>query len=92
MRAFTPAISLLMSLVAQSVSAHAHLERSIPSEGSVLASPPPTREMTFSEAARLTALSIRKDKEARVPIKDLPTSTAATLTSRCRCFCRAPTR
>jgi len=47
--------------------AHTHLEMAIPADNSVLASPPSKIVLHFSEAARLTALSIQKDadKEAK---------------------------
>ena len=66
-------------LLAPSVQAHAHLEKSTPTDGSTLSAPPPALEMTFSEAARLTALWIQRDQEPRQAIKDLPTTVSDTL-------------
>jgi methionine-rich copper-binding protein CopC len=43
--------------------AHAHLLASVPSEGAKLATPPPHLELSFSEAARLTAASVRRGAE-----------------------------
>lgn len=79
MKTLLPAIGLVSFLMAQSASAHAHLEKSTPSENSVLTSAPTTLEMTFSEAARLTALSIQKDQDPKLPIKNLPTAVEPTV-------------
>ena len=78
MKALIPSIAALSVLIAGPASAHAHLEKSTPTEGSVLMSAPTTLEMTFSEAARLTALSIQKDQEPKQPIKSLPTAVEQT--------------
>jgi copper resistance protein C len=56
--------------------AHAHLQASTPADNSVLGVSPPTLVLNFSEAARLTALSIRKAGEAEQKLKPLPTSAA----------------
>jgi methionine-rich copper-binding protein CopC len=70
---------LIACLFAQAVQAHAHLEKSTPVDGSTLSAPPAAVEMTFSEAARLTALWIQRDQEPRKAIKDLPTIASGTL-------------
>lgn len=73
------AMVLIACLFAQSAQAHAHLEKSTPVDGSTLSAPPATVEMTFSEAARLTAFWIQRDQEPRKAIKDLPTAANGTL-------------
>jgi methionine-rich copper-binding protein CopC len=59
--------------------AHAHLEKATPAEGSTLTASPPALELTFSEAARVTALWIQKDQEPKQPIKNVPTTSGTTL-------------
>ena len=65
--------------MAVSVQAHAHLEKSVPADGSTLSTAPAALEMRFSEAARLTALWIQSDRQARQTIKDLPAAADRTL-------------
>lgn len=57
-------------------SAHAHLEKASPADGSVITTSPSNLVLNFSESARLTALSIQKGDEPRQNLKPLP-STAA---------------
>lgn len=70
-RVLLPAVlgSLLMTGIAQ---AHTHLEKAIPSDGSVLNVAPTEITLQFSEAARVTALSIQKDTEAKQKLQPLP--------------------
>ena len=57
---------LLMSLLGWgSVQAHAHLVSSVPTEGSVLGTPPASLVLTFSEPTRITAAALQKDNEAK---------------------------
>ena len=60
--------------------AHTHLKMAMPADNSVLPSPPAQIMLHFSEAARLTALSIQKDgdKEAK-PVSPLPKEAAEEL-------------
>jgi copper transport protein len=60
--------------------AHAHLLQAQPAEGSVVTSAPAQFTLQFSEAARLTALSIQKrgDSQAQ-PIEPLPAAASAQL-------------
>jgi copper transport protein len=51
------ALALALTIPAQ---AHTHLLRATPAEGSVLSSAPRQLQLTFSEAAILTALSIQR--------------------------------
>ena len=57
-------------------SAHAHLLNSSPADKSVITTPPSDLVLNFSEAARLTALSIQKGSESRQKVKPLPTTAA----------------
>ena len=72
-------LSLLSGLalitIAVTASAHAHLQKSSPADNSVISTPPPDLVLNFSEAARLTALSIQKDNEPQQKLK--PPSAAA---------------
>jgi len=55
--------------------AHVHLEESTPANGSVVTVAPESFLLTFSEPARLTALSIQKDGDTAVQkIGPLPTA------------------
>jgi methionine-rich copper-binding protein CopC len=56
--------------------AHAHLEKSSPADNSVITTSPPSLVLNFSEAARLTALSIQKGSETEQKVKPLPTAVA----------------
>jgi methionine-rich copper-binding protein CopC len=73
-------LSLLsgLALVAFGVTAnaHAHLQKSSPADNSVITTAPPNLVLNFSEAARLTALSIQKDSEPEQKLKPLPTTAA----------------
>jgi methionine-rich copper-binding protein CopC len=57
-------------------SAHAHLEKSTPADGSVITTSPSNLVLNFSAAARLTALSIQKGDEPPQNLKPLPTTAA----------------
>jgi methionine-rich copper-binding protein CopC len=73
-------LSLLsgLALVAFGVTAdaHAHLQKSSPADNSTITTSPPDLVLTFSEAARLTALTIQKSGEAQQHLKPLPTAAA----------------
>ncbi len=73
------AMTLAAGLIAATAQAHAHLEKSTPADGSTLTTAPAAFEATFSEAARLTALSIQKGQEPRQAVKDLPATVGVTL-------------
>ena len=57
-------------------SAHAHLQKSSPADNSLITTSPAVLVLNFSEAARLTALSIQKGSEPRQKLKPLPTTAA----------------
>jgi len=52
--------------------AHAHLASSTPAEGSTVSAAPPSIELKFSEAVRLTAVSVQKGDEKKQPLAALP--------------------
>lgn len=57
--------------------AHAHLQKSSPADNSVITTSPSALVLNFSEAARLTALSIQKGNEPEQKLTPLPTTAAA---------------
>jgi methionine-rich copper-binding protein CopC len=73
-------LSLLSGLAlvtfAVTAGAHAHLKKSSPADGAVITASPSNLVLNFSEAARLTALSIQKDSEPKKDLKPLPTTAA----------------
>jgi methionine-rich copper-binding protein CopC len=73
-------IGATMFMLTGIAQAHTHLEMAMPADNSVLASPPTQIMLHFSEAARLTALSIQKegDKESK-SISPLPKEPSAAL-------------
>lgn len=79
MRLTIVSIAAAFCLIAESASAHAHLDKVNPADGSSLTAPPAALEMTFSEPARMTALWIQRDREPKQAVKDLPKATATTL-------------
>jgi methionine-rich copper-binding protein CopC len=74
----TITLSLLMAAVAAAAQAHAHLQGSVPADKSRVKAPAAI-ELHFSEAAKLTALTLQKGAEAAQPVKPLPTKAAADL-------------
>ena len=58
-------LGIVFALVAASAQAHAHLKASDPKEGAVVTAIPTAISLTFSESARITAVSIQKDKEPK---------------------------
>jgi methionine-rich copper-binding protein CopC len=56
--------------------AHAHLETSVPANGSTVAKAPTEIVLTFSDAARVTAVAITKDGGQEQKIAKLPTELA----------------
>jgi methionine-rich copper-binding protein CopC len=57
--------------------AHTHLKSASPADGATVATSPAEFVLTFGEAARLTALSIRKDGGAEQKVAPLPMIAAA---------------
>ena len=73
-------LTLISLFVAGAAHAHAHLVTSTPTEGSVLGTPPTALTLTFSEPARVTALSVQREQEPKNPVHKLPTATGVTTT------------
>jgi methionine-rich copper-binding protein CopC len=69
----TAALIAVSSLAA----AHAHLKDAQPAEGSVMKAAPANIVLKFSEAARLTALTVQKEGEAEQKLAPLPNAAAA---------------
>jgi methionine-rich copper-binding protein CopC len=67
---------LALLMFGAAASAHAHLQKSSPAENSVITTSPSKLELNFSEAARLTVLSIQKGSEPKQDLKPLPTAAA----------------
>ena len=67
---------VLVSLAAI-VQAHTHLKETVPAEGSTVNAAPEQIMFTFSEAARVTALTIQKEGEQEQKLAPLPTAAAA---------------
>lgn len=78
MKIRTLTLSLLMTAAAATAQAHTHLEGSAPADKSRVAAPAAI-ELHFSEAAKLTALTLQKGNEAAQPVKPLPVKAAAEL-------------
>lgn len=61
--------------------AHTHLEMAMPADKSVLAAPPANLMLHFSEATRLTALSLQKEGEKETKsVGPLPKEAAKAIT------------
>ena len=65
-------VAAVLALFAGVAQAHTHLEKAMPADNSVLASPPSELMLHFSEVSRLTALSIQKEGDKESPISALP--------------------
>lgn len=70
---------VLSTVFAGTALAHTKLMSSVPAGGSTVASPPAEFVLTFSEAARFTALTVQKDGGPELKITALPTSAATAL-------------
>jgi methionine-rich copper-binding protein CopC len=71
------AVTLLAATLTTPVLAHTHLKSTVPADGSTVATAPAEFVLTFSEPARLTALTIQKDGGAEQKIVALPASATA---------------
>lgn len=67
-------------LVSGGALAHAHLERSVPADGSVLHAPPAQLVLSFSEPGRVTVLWIEDAAAKRTKVKSLPDKSAREVT------------
>jgi methionine-rich copper-binding protein CopC len=68
--------ALVLVAFAVTAGAHAHLQKSSPADNSVITISPSNLVLNFSEAARLTALSIQKASDPEQKLKPLPTTAA----------------
>ena len=68
---------VMLSALAQ---AHTHLQTSTPADNSVVTSPPTQLVLNFSEATRLTAVSIEKEGGESNSVGELPKESAQALT------------
>jgi len=76
MKILSPLSGLVLVMFGVTASAHAHLQKSSPADNSVISTSPSSLVLNFSEAARLTALSIQKDREPPQNLKPPPTAAA----------------
>jgi len=67
---------LALAAFGVTASAHAHLQRASPADGSVVTTSPSNVVLNFSEAARLTAASIQKGDQPRQNLRPLPATAA----------------
>lgn len=74
---------LVMMSFAVTASAHAHLQKSSPTDSSGITTSPSNLVLNFSEAARLTALSIQKANEPTQNLKQLPTAATQEISVLC---------
>src|SRR5687767_1041178 len=65
-----------LMLVAGAVHGHTHLKSSTPAEGSVLAMAPENIVLKFSEATRVTALTLQKEGAEEQKLAPLPSAAA----------------
>jgi methionine-rich copper-binding protein CopC len=70
----------MLSLLTAAAQAHTHLKAAVPAEGSTVKTSPDNITLTFTGAARLTALTIQKDGDQEHKVTPLPTEAAAQLT------------
>lgn len=77
-----PIITLAATLLlfASGVQAHTKLEQAMPADNSVNKAAPKEIVLHFSEATRLTALTIQKEGDKEQPLKPLPTTAAKMIT------------
>jgi methionine-rich copper-binding protein CopC len=75
--AFVAAALLGLSMVAQ---AHTHLKEAQPADGSVVNAAPSNIVLKFTQAARITALTLQKDGSAEQKLEPLPTEASAEIT------------
>jgi copper resistance protein C len=68
-------VAVMMSALSTLAHAHAHLSAAVPAEGSTVQAPEKIR-LTFSEAARLTALTIRREGGPEQKLSPLPATSA----------------
>ena len=70
-------IAALLVSLAPLAQAHTHLKDAVPADNSTVKAPPENIMLTFSEAAKVTALSIQKEGGEEQKLSPLPTAAAA---------------
>jgi methionine-rich copper-binding protein CopC len=70
-------VAAALALTAAAAQAHTHLKNSVPAEGSVVNTAPANIVLKFSEAARVTALTLQKDGAAEQKLGPLPSDPSA---------------
>ena len=65
MKSVTLVAGAILSMAAFGAQAHAQLKASSPKEGETVTMMPASISLTFSESARITAVSIQKDQEPK---------------------------
>ena len=68
--------ALALSLAWTAALAHAHLQKAIPADESVVSRPPANVVLSFSEPARLTACWLQKGDGPKQKLRSLPTTPA----------------
>ena len=68
--------ALTLSLAWTAALAHAHLQKAIPADGSMVSKSPANVVLSFSEPARLTACWIQKGDGPKQKLRSLPTTPA----------------
>ena len=82
MKTMKQLIAVGMLLFAAVAHAHTHLKDSVPAEGSTVSVSPPNIVLKFSEATRITALTVKKEGGDEQKLTPLPSSAAAEVTVR----------
>jgi len=73
-------VGTFLASLAAVAQAHTHLKDATPAEGSTVKASPESITLTFSEAARLTALTIQKEGGEEQKVAQLPAESAAKIT------------
>jgi methionine-rich copper-binding protein CopC len=71
---------MMLLLLAAAAQAHTHLKEAMPVAGSTLKASPDHIMLTFSSAARLTALTIQKEGDKEQKLSPLPAEATARVT------------
>lgn len=66
------ALAAALAVFSGVVHAHTHLQKAMPADNSVLSAPPSELMLHFSEATRLTAVSIQREGDKESAISALP--------------------
>jgi copper transport protein len=68
---------LALLALAAAAQAHTHLKEAVPANGSTVKTSPPNIMLTFTQAARVTALTIQKEGGSEQKLEPLPKEAAA---------------